>query len=85
MVKVTDADRDLFILVSGFSLDSQFAAHVKKNAAYTWEVQQIARHRIAGVKAALEKAAEEVEVRWGHIATPELRDAIRNIDPEECE
>ena len=32
------------------------------------------------VKAALEAAATEIEVNWGHKATPEMRDAIRALD-----
>lgn len=45
---------------------------------------ELARHRIAGAKAALKKAARWVQDNYPHdkrVIVP----AIRNIDPEECE
>ena len=44
-VKVTDADRELFITLS--NADGQMAERILCGAAFTWEVEQIARHRIA--------------------------------------
>lgn len=48
--------------------------------------EPFARHReaalIEGARMALDAATLEVEMRWGHIATPELRDAIRNLSPK---
>lgn len=44
-VEVTDADRELFITLS--SADGQMAERILCGEAFTWEVEQIARHRIA--------------------------------------
>ena len=44
-VEVTDADRELFITLS--NADGQMAERILCGAAFTWEVEQIARHRIA--------------------------------------
>ena len=44
-VEVTDADRELFITLS--NADGQMAERILCGEAFTWEVEQIARHRIA--------------------------------------
>lgn len=90
MVKVTDADRE--------------AAEICRKMTAEWQrhflAEAFARHRIAGAKAALEKAAEkcadymfdciedhDVFKNWPR--TKRQNDIyaklIRNIDPEECE
>lgn len=45
MVKVTQADRELFITLS--NADGQIAERILCGQAFTWEVEQIARHRLA--------------------------------------
>lgn len=44
-VEVTDADRELFIILS--NADGQMSERILCGEAFTWEVEQIARHRIA--------------------------------------
>lgn len=46
-VEVTDADRDLLISVCGFDKRGDEAYRIHNELAFTWEVEQIARHRIA--------------------------------------
>lgn len=87
MVKVTDTDIELveaIVLACEEYKDLWFKPGRREDGRQRYQdaKELAARHRIAGVKAALEAAAKEVEVKWGHIATPELRDAIRDIDPE---
>lgn len=45
MVEVTQADRELFITLS--NADGQIAERILCGQAFTWEVEQIARHRLA--------------------------------------
>lgn len=45
MVEVTQADRELFITLS--NADGQMAERILCGQAFTWEVEQIARHRLA--------------------------------------
>lgn len=45
MVEVTQADRELFITIS--NADGQMAERILCGQAFTWEVEQIARHRLA--------------------------------------
>lgn len=54
-VEVTDADRELFITLS--NADGQMAERILCGEAFTWEVEQIARHRQAAFNAGLERAA----------------------------
>ena len=54
---VTDEDIDLFLSVNNIWPDSETAAHVRKNRAFSWEVQQIAKYRQAAYAAGLERAA----------------------------
>lgn len=44
-VEVSDVDRELFITL--FNADGQMAERILCGEAFTWEVEQIARHRIA--------------------------------------
>lgn len=46
-VEVTDADRDLLIAVCGFDKRGDEAYRIHNGLAFTWEVEQLARHRIA--------------------------------------
>lgn len=46
MVEVTQADRELFITLS--NADGQMAERILCGQAFTWEVEQIARHRSRG-------------------------------------
>lgn len=43
MLEVTQADRELFITLS--NADGQMAERILCGQAFTWEVEQIARHR----------------------------------------
>lgn len=43
MLEVTQADRELFITIS--NADGQMAERILCGQAFTWEVEQIARHR----------------------------------------
>lgn len=45
MVEVTQEDRELFVDI--LNPDSSTAEAVRKGMSYTWEVEQIARHRQA--------------------------------------
>lgn len=54
---VTDEDIDLFLSVNNIWPDSETAAHVRKNRAFSWEVEQIAKYRQAAYAAGLERAA----------------------------
>lgn len=84
MVKVTDADRE--------------AAEICRKMTAEWQrhflAEAFARHRIAGAKAALEKAAKvardcAVYDQNMQLLHTDIRatcaTAIRNIDLEECE
>jgi len=97
MVKVTDADREAAARLATEVGDEWIAEPILAGHRdrFVW-VQAFARHRIAGAKAALEKAAELCNERGAYEqegfglsrATQNYfraRDAIRNIDPEECE
>jgi len=53
MVEVTQADRELFITLS--NADGQMAERILCGQAFTWEVEQIARHR---------HAEREAVVKW---------------------
>lgn len=44
-VEATDADRELFVKLTGY--DSNSIDAILGGSAFTWEVEQIARHRIA--------------------------------------
>jgi hypothetical protein len=46
-VEVTDADRDLLIAIHDCDKHSDEAYRIHNGLAFTWEVEQIARHRIA--------------------------------------
>lgn len=43
--------------------------HQARAAAY--------RGALLGIRATTERAAQHLEIHWGHIATPEMRDALR--------
>ena len=45
MLEITQADRELFITLS--NADGQMAERILCGQAFTWEVEQIARHRLA--------------------------------------
>ncbi len=45
MLEVTQADRELFIAI--LNPCESVAESVRKGMSYTWEVEQIARHRLA--------------------------------------
>lgn len=61
---VTDEDIDLFLSVYNIWPDSETAYHVRKNQAFSWEVEQIAKYRQAAYAAGLERAAVILE-EWG--------------------
>jgi hypothetical protein len=44
MAEVTEADRNLFIHLT--SADDETASRIRRGLIYTWEVRQIARHRL---------------------------------------
>lgn len=46
VVKVIDADRELFITLS--NADGQMAESIQCGRSFTWEVEQVARHRQYG-------------------------------------
>lgn len=83
MTEITQADRELFLSVNGISATSETASRVNRGLAFTYEVGVIAKTRITAEQAGYDRAIAEVvalvEAQWGHIATPELRDAIRNL------
>ncbi len=74
MVEVTQADREL--LIELISFDSETIDAILAGNAFTWEVEQIARHRIA----ALEEAAKVAE-KWIEpvMATPHENATYRSI------
>ena len=81
MIEVTQADREL--LIELISFDSETIDAILAGNAFTWEVEQIARHRIA----ALEEAATELERQDGHgewseaaTAIPTLRARIAELE-----
>jgi hypothetical protein len=91
MVKVTDADVKRATDWLAIPIDTPARRSERDRLAV-----RFALHRIAGAKAALEKAAELCNERGAYEregfglsrATQNYfraRDAIRNIDPEECE
>lgn len=73
MIEVTQADREL--LIELISFDSETIDAILAGNAFTWEVEQIARHRIA----ALEEAATELERQDGHGEWSEAATAIRAL------
>ena len=44
-VEVTREDQNVFLTVNGISATSETAARVYQGLAFTWEVEQLARHR----------------------------------------
>ena len=76
MVEVTQADREL--LIELISFDSETIDAILAGNAFTWEVEQIARHRIAALEEArgdqvarvvewLRDDADQTEIEAGHI------------------
>ena len=63
MIEVTQADREL--LIELISFDSETIDAILAGNAFTWEVEQIARHRIAAENAALERAAKVADELGG--------------------
>ncbi len=101
MVKVTDADIELvedIVLACEEYRDLWFKPGRREDGRQRYQdaKELAARHRIAGAKAALEKAGKAMrsvepdteaagcEATWGDFQQV-AEDAIRNIDPEECE
>jgi hypothetical protein len=72
---VTDEDKALFVSVYNIWPDSETAHHVRKNQAFSWEVEQIAKYRQAAYAAGLERAAVIAEERQSN--DEELTAAIR--------
>ena len=76
-----------FIREAADLIDQQAAriAELEADAAKAQEVQEEV-YRIGhkhGWIAGRDAAAAELEVNWGHIVTPECRDAIRALTPPE--
>lgn len=71
MVEVTKADRELLIKLMGY--DSETIDAILAGNAFTWEVEQIARHRIA----ALEEAAKVADSHDTGDMTREDQEASR--------
>lgn len=44
-VEVTREDQNVFLTVNGISATSETAARLYQGLAFTWEVEQLARHR----------------------------------------
>lgn len=61
MIEVTQADREL--LIELISFDSETIDAILAGNAFTWEVEQIARHRIAALEEAA-KVAEQTDTGW---------------------
>lgn len=88
MVEVTKADRELLIKLMGY--DSETIDAILAGNAFTWEVEQIARHRIAALEEAA-KVADEYAVfhdkhddglsGFGHMAlgAREVADELRAL------
>lgn len=64
MVEVTQADREL--LIELISFDSETIDAILAGNAFTWEVEQIARHRIAALEEAAKVADEYVAFHDKH-------------------
>ena len=64
MIEVTQADREL--LIELISFDSETIDAILAGNAFTWEVEQIARHRIAALEEAAKVADEYVAFHDKH-------------------
>ena len=60
-IEVTQADRDLFISVNGISGTSETASRVNRGLAFTYEVEQIARVRLAAEQRGAERMREAMK------------------------
>ena len=66
-VEVTDADRELFVKLTGY--DSNSIDAILSGNAFTWEAEQIARHRIAERERVLAELADLQEKRLVELET----------------
>ena len=72
---VTDADREVFIRLSG--PDDEGANRIRRGLTYTWEVGLIARHRQAAYAAGYQAAADRIEALEAEVE--QLRDTPNHI------
>lgn len=88
-IEVTQSDRELFITLS--NADGQMAERILCGQAFTWEVEQIARHRLAereaafadGFSAALQGAEAAIwEVEDDAFLYPTVSDALQEVIAE---
>ena len=89
MVEVTQADRELFIAI--LNPCESVAESVRKGMSYTWEVEQIARHRLAererafsdGFSAALQGAEAVIwAIEDDAFLYPTVSDALQEVIAE---
>jgi len=89
MLEVTQADRELFITLS--NADGQMAERILCGQAFTWEVEQIARHRLAererafadGFSAALQGAEAVIwAIEDDAFLYPTVSDALQEVIAE---
>ena len=67
MIEVTQADREL--LIELISFDSETIDAILAGNAFTWEVEQIARHRIAAMEEAWDLTEDVENDLWCDSAT----------------